>query len=119
MAGGGEFNNTNIKGTSPIGFFVQNSEHMNVYLYVHHNPRSKVNSEKTLFIAFKGSSSIEDFRHDLKSAAFPDQLLSELNNSQNTPNSNSQNNKNKIKSGKAGYGFIKALKPSIQDICKK
>ena len=120
MAGGGEFNNTKIKeGNKPIGFFVQNKEHMNVYLYVHHNPISKFNSEKTLFISFKGSSSIEDFKHDLKSAAFPDQLLSELNNSQNTPNSNAQNNKKKNKPGKAGYGFIKSLKPSIQDICKK
>jgi len=103
---------------NPIGFFVQNSEHMNVYLYVHHNPESKFNTKKTLFIAFKGSSSINDFIHDLKSAAFPDQLLSELNNSQNTPNPPLQNNI-KNKPGKAGYGFIKALKPSIQYICKK
>jgi len=117
MAGCGEFNNTRIKGTSPIGFFVQNSEHMNVYLYFHHNPISKFNSEKILFISFKGSSSIEDFKHDLKSAAFPDQLLSELN-TQQTVNSNANNNK-KNKPGKAGYGFIKALKPSIQDICTK
>lgn len=122
MAGDGEFNNTNIKGTSPIGFFVQNKEHMNVYLYVHHNPESKFNTKKTLFISFKGSSSIEDFKHDLKSAAYPDQLLSELSNAQNTQQiviSNAQNNKKKNKPGKAGYGFIKALKPSIQYICKK
>jgi hypothetical protein len=120
MAGGSEFNNTKIKeGNKPlIGFFVQNKKKMNVYLYVHHNPSSRFNSEKTLFIAFKGSSSIKDFKHDLKSAAFPDQLLSELNNAQNTPKTTAQNNK-KNKPGKAGYGFIKALKPSIQEICKK
>ena len=118
MAGGGEFNNTKIKeGNKPIGFFVQNKEHMNVYLYVHHNPKSEFNTKKTLFISFKGSSSINDFIHDLKSAAFPDQLLSELN-TQQTVNSNAKNNK-KNKPGKAGYGFIKALKPSIQDICTK
>jgi hypothetical protein len=176
QSAGGEFNNTNIKGTSPIGFFVQNKEHMNVYLYVHHNPKSKFNTEKTLFITFKGSSSINDFIHDLKSAAKEDLFLSELNelpnksgefemmemsggeddplmnpgqeygsniaksqqsNPQKTqpeqPTQNQknnpqkpvqstpplQNNKKKIKSGKAGWGFIHVLKPSIQDICKK
>jgi len=105
----------------PIGFFVQNKEHMNVYLYFHHNPKSEFNTKKTLFIAFKGSSSIEDFKHDLKSAAYPDQLLSELNNAQNKQQviSNAQNKNKKNKPGKAGYGFIKTLKPSINDICKK
>lgn len=59
---------------------------MNAYLYVHYNKDSKFNSESTLFITFKGSSSIDDFIHDLKSATFPDQLLSELNNSSNNRN---------------------------------
>ena len=68
----------------PIGFFVQNEEHMNVYLYVHHNPESKFNPKKTLFIAFKGSSSINDFIHDIKSAAKEDLFLSELNEGSNT-----------------------------------
>lgn len=121
-SGGAESNNTKKEDTKTIGFFVQNNEHMNMYLYVHHNLDSKFNTKKTLFIAFKGSSSIEDFKHDLKSAAYPDKLLSELSNAQNTqetvnPNSNTQNKKNKP--GKAGYGFIKTLKPSINDICKK
>lgn len=165
----------------PIGFFVQNKEHMNVYLYVHDN------TEKTLFIAFKGSSSIYDFIHDLKSAAKEDLFLSELsevpnksveielmemqggenyndplispgktygiennkmkksqlsteqlqnnkpkkpesttpqfqNNKPKKPESStpqSQNNKKKIIPGKAGFGFIHVLKPSIQEICKK
>jgi hypothetical protein len=122
MAGGAEFNNTKIKEDNKlIGFFVQNKEHMNVYLYFHHNTISKFNTEKTLFIAFKGSSSIEDFKHDLKSAAFPDQLLSELNNSQNTqkPVNSNSNAQKKNKPGKAGYGFIKSLKPSIPKICEK
>jgi len=149
----------------PIGFFVQNKEHMNVYLYVHGN------TEKTLFIAFKGSSSINDFIHDLKSAAKEDLFLSELSEVPNksgeielmgmqggddpllhpgekygkkTENNKSrqseqstlelkknnsgelklfiqqsQNNKKKITPGKAGYGFIHVLKPSIQEICKR
>jgi hypothetical protein len=67
----------------PIGFFVQDKEHMNVYLYVHHNPDSKFNNKKTLFIAFKGSSSINDFIHDLKTAAKEDLFLSELNEGSN------------------------------------
>jgi hypothetical protein len=186
IAGGDEFNNTKIKeGNKPIGFFVQNKEHMNVYLYVHHNPKSKFNTEKTLFITFKGSSSINDFIHDLKSAAKEDLFLSELNEASNksgefemtemsggleinddplinpgkeygsnisqfqqsnpqAQNSNKktqpeqptqnqknnpqkpvqstpplQNNKKKIKPGKAGWGFIHVLKPSIQDIYNK
>ena len=105
------YNNAKIKDTNPIGFFVQNKEHMNVYLYVHHNPKSIFNTEKTLFISFKGSSSIEDFKHDLKSAAFPDQLLSELNNAQNTQkivNSNSSaQNKKKINQEKPAMDLLK------------
>ena len=128
----------------PIGFFVQNKEHMNVYLYVHGN------TEKTLYIAFKGSSSINDFIHDLKSAAKEDLFLSELKqgleknnrskvemngglkqnnyqllndgiNLQVLSESNSKSNKvdHQIKQGKAGYGFIHVLKPSIQEICKR
>ena len=148
LDGGGEFNNTKIKeGNKPIGFFVQNSEHMNVYLYVHHNPESEFNTKKTLFIAFKGSSSINDFIHDLKSAAKEDLFLSELNEAPNKsgefkmmemsgglqnntqsqkPNPNlqnsttqSQNNKKTITPGKAGWGFVHVLKPSIQDIYNK
>ena len=175
-AGGAELNNAKIEDKKPIGFFVQNKEHMNVYLYVHHNPKSKFNTEKTLFITFKGSSSINDFIHDLKSAAKEDLFLSELNElpnksgefemmemsggfndplinpgkeygsniaqfqqsnpqktqpeqpTQNQKNNTQkpvqstpplQNNKKKIKPGKAGWGFIHVLKPSIQDICKK
>ena len=64
---------------SPVGFFVRNNKNLNAYLYVHDNPNSKFNNEKTLFISFKGSSSINEFIHDLKSAAKADKLLSELN----------------------------------------
>jgi len=64
---------------NPIGFFVRNNKNLNAYLYVHHNPESKFNNEKTLFISFKGSSSINDFIHDMKSATKSDRLLSELN----------------------------------------
>ena len=109
---------TSILGLNdPIGFFVQNKEHLNAYLYVHHNAGSKFNTKKTLFITFKGSSSINDFIHDLQSAIpFPggvlDQLLSEL-----APNDIEE--KQKSISGKAGYGFIKILKPSIKDLCAK
>jgi hypothetical protein len=167
-----KFNNTNIKNTTLIGFFVQNTEHMNVYLYVY-SPKedSRFNTQKTLFIAFKGSSSINDFIHDLKSAAKEDLFLSELNEvpsrsseielmemqggddpllhpgekyGKKTENNKSrqseqstlefkknnsgelkpfiqqsQNNKKKIIPGKAGYGFIHVLKPSIQEICKR
>ena len=134
MAGGGEFNNTKIKeGNKPIGFFVQNKEHMNVYLYFHHNPISKFNSEKTLFIAFKGSSSIKDFMNDLSSAIVRDQLLSDLvqkdpivqmpggsfdNNEAEKKPLLEKTNKQQIP-GRAGYSFINTLKPSIKELCEK
>ena len=69
------FNNND----NPIGFFVRNNKNLNAYLYVHDNLNSKFNNEKTLFISFKGSSSINDFIHDMKSATKSDRLLSELN----------------------------------------
>jgi len=64
---------------NPVGYFVRNNKNLNAYLYVHDNPNSKFNNEKTLFISFKGSSSINDFIHDMKSATKSDRLLSELN----------------------------------------
>jgi len=108
--------------SSPIGYFIQNKKKLNVYLYVHHNPESKFNSEKTLFIAFKGSSSISDFMHDLKSAAFPDRSLSELN--ADVPLQNNGRTGEKVSgagqdNGKAGYGFIDILKDSIPELCEK
>jgi hypothetical protein len=130
-AGGAEFNNTGIKKNPPIGFFVQNKEYMNVYLYVHHNPSSKFNSEKTLFISFKGSSSIKDFINDLSSAIVRDQLLSDLvpkdpivqmpgdgNNKEEKETLLNKTNKQPIP-GRAGYSFIKTLKPSIKELCEK
>jgi hypothetical protein len=44
-----------------IGYFHQAHPRMlNVYLYVHHDPTSKINPEKTLFVAFKGTSTLEE-----------------------------------------------------------
>lgn len=101
----------NNKTTTPIGFFVQNKKKLNVYFYVHYNPDSKFNNIKTLYISFKGSSNITDFIHDLKSAVFPDKLLSSLNGWGNT---HQQEN-----DGKAGAGFINILVESIPDLCSK
>lgn len=34
-------------------------------LFHHHNPASKINNQKTLYVVFKGSSSFRDFKNDL------------------------------------------------------
>lgn len=132
-AGGAEFNNTGIKKNPPIGFFVQNNKHMNAYLYVHDNQNSGFNSKKTLFITFKGSSSIKDFMNDLSSAIVRDQLLSDLvpkdpivqmpgggdgNNKEEKEPLLNKTNKQPIP-GRAGYSFINTLKPSIKELCEK
>jgi hypothetical protein len=119
-----EFNTNGIKNTPPIGFFIRNNKDLNVYLYVHDNPDSGFNKEKTLFITFKGSSNINDFIHDLKSAAQSDRFLRELNMKSTAQNSSStapqsSNVQNTISQGKAGYRFIDILKESIPVLCAK
>jgi len=133
-AGSTEFNANGIKNTPPIGFFIRNNKDLNVYLYVHYNSESKFNKEKTLFITFKGSSSINDFINDLKSAARSDRFLRELNenptqkmaggvgesnNNQSNPIQEELPAQNNISQGKAGYGFIDVLKESIPELCAK
>jgi hypothetical protein len=48
-------------------------------LYTHHNPRSQINTQKTLFVVFKGSSSARDFANDLKIIKMPFNDIPELN----------------------------------------
>jgi len=117
-----------IEKTNPVGFFIRNDKQLNVYLYVYDNVNSEFNKEKTLFISFKGSSSIQEFKENLLSAGWKDKPLSDLNvlqqsgsngevQSEETPllaNSNSASPE-----GKAGGGFIDVLKNSIQEIFQK
>lgn len=68
-----------VKKENSVGFFIQNNKNLNVYLYVYDNKDCKFNDEKTLFIAFKGSSSIKEFKENLMSALSKDAPLSNLN----------------------------------------
>jgi len=78
-----------VDSSKPIGYFIKNDERLNVYLYIYENSECKFNSEKTLFITFKGGSSIKEF---LKTAAssqlIPDKLISELNREYVQPKNN-------------------------------
>ena len=58
----------NVKKTSPSvkGMFYKNDMKMNLYFYYHHDPKSRINADETMFVVFKGSSSIDDFIHDAK-----------------------------------------------------
>jgi hypothetical protein len=71
--------NTAAVESKPIGYFIKNDKRLNVYLYIYENSECKFNSEKTLFIIFKGGSSIKEF---LKTAASSqltsDELISDL-----------------------------------------
>jgi hypothetical protein len=143
-------NNTNknlvdsSESSKPIGYFIRNDEYLNVYLYIY--PGCDFNNEKTLFITFKGGSSVADF---LKTAASsqltPDKLISELDRDDVQPpvssifsggNGNNRNIelaevsnsakstssvKNNVNPNKAktGGGFFSILKPSIKELCDK
>jgi len=49
------------------GFFFQNDKLLNMYGYIYDNGSSKINPEKTLYLAFKGASNISEFLKSIKS----------------------------------------------------
>jgi hypothetical protein len=120
-----------IKKDNQVGFFIQNDKQLNVYLYVYDNRHSNFNKKKTLFISFKGSSSIKEFKENLLSAAWKDKPLTDLkfglqsggqgeSESENEPLlANNKSASNYLPEGKAGGGFIDVLKNSIKEICQK
>jgi hypothetical protein len=59
------------------GFFLRNNLNLNVYIYYHHNPNSKFNNKPTIYVVFKGASSIGEFLEGFKSLG-PDLPLSQL-----------------------------------------
>ena len=89
------------------GFFHQATpKKLNVYLYVHHDPTSKINPEKTLFIAFKGTSTLKElFITDLAKTVVP-QKMGNLTTAANTT----------LGSGFAHAGFVQALGKDTQII---
>ena len=95
------------------GFFLRNDLNMNVYIYYHHNLNSNFNNEPTIYIIFKGASSISEFLEGFKTLG-PDLPLTELG-------INGTNERSKV-----GRGYVNLLKgdtspsvPIIQDIFDK
>jgi hypothetical protein len=95
------------------GFFLRNDLNMNVYIYYHHNQNSKFNNGPTIYIIFKGASSISEFLEGFKTLG-PDLPLTELG-------INGTNERSKV-----GRGYVNLLKgntnlsiPIIQDIFDK
>lgn len=79
-----------IKGSSSIkGKFFQNTRQLGAYIYLHHNPNSKINSEKTLFVSFKAATN---------PSAFLD-ILKKMTKIQLLPQNFESNNKNKLRVG--------------------
>ena len=132
------FNPITVERKDPVGFFIQNNKQLNVYLYVYDKIGCKFNDKKTLYIAFKGSSSIKEFKENLMSAVWKDAPLSDLNvgsqsggegdapfesetTTETSPLLSKTNNSTSLPlpGGKAGGGFINVLKNSIQEICTK
>jgi hypothetical protein len=60
------------------GFFLRNNKNLNVYIYYHHNLNSKFNSQPTIYVAFKGASSISEFLEGGLKLLIKDISLSEL-----------------------------------------
>jgi hypothetical protein len=117
-----------IQENNKVGFFIRNDEQLNVYLYVYDNKKCEFNKKKTLFISFKGSSSIQEFKKNFLSAGSPDKPISDLyvvsqiggnGESENDPLIPKKSASTSSPEGKAGGGFIDVLKNSIQEICQK
>jgi hypothetical protein len=60
------------------GFFLRNNKNVNVYIYYHHNRGSKFNNQPTIYVAFKGASSISEFLEGGIKLLIKDISLSEL-----------------------------------------
>ena len=89
------------------GFFLRNDLNMNVYIYYHHNEKSEFNNTPTIYVVFKGASSISEFLEGFKTLG-PDLPLTELG-------INGTNERSKV-----GRGYVNLLKgntsPSISII---
>jgi len=80
------------------GFFLRNNKNLNVYIYYHHNSNSKFNNEPTIYVVFKGASSISEFLEGGLKLLIKDISLSELGITETNPNS------------KAGRTYVEFLK---------
>ena len=69
------------------GFFLRNNKNVNVYIYYHHNENSQFNNTPTIYVAFKGASSIREFLEGGLKLLIKDISLSELGINGTNPNS--------------------------------
>lgn len=94
----GQANDDNIK-----GFFLRNNKNVNVYIYYHHNQNSQFNNTPTIYVAFKGASSISEFLEGGLKLLIKDISLSELGINGTNPNS------------KAGRTYVEFLKDNTTE----
>ena len=85
------------------GFFLRNNKNLNVYIYYHHNRDSQFNNEPTIYVAFKGASSISEFLEGGLKLLIKDISLSELGITGTNPNS------------KAGRTYVEFLKDNTTE----
>lgn len=85
------------------GFFLRNNKNVNVYIYYHHNQNSQFNNTPTIYVAFKGASSISEFLEGGLKLLIKDISLSELGINETNPNS------------KAGRTYVEFLKDNTTE----
>ena len=85
------------------GFFLRNNKNVNVYIYYHHNKNSQFNNTPTIYVAFKGASSIREFLEGGLKLLIKDISLSELGINGTNPNS------------KAGRTYVQFLKDNTTE----
>jgi len=85
------------------GFFLRNNKNVNVYIYYHDNQNSQFNNTPTIYVAFKGASSISEFLEGGLKLLIKDISLSELGISGTNPNS------------KAGRTYVQFLKDNTTE----
>lgn len=85
------------------GFFLRNNKNVNVYIYYHHNEKSEFNNTPTIYVAFKGASSISEFLEGGLKLLIKDISLSELG-----INGTNQNSK-------AGRTYVEFLKENTTE----
>ena len=85
------------------GFFLRNKKNVNVYIYYHHNEKSEFNNTPTIYVAFKGASSISEFLEGGIKLLIKDISLSELGINGTNPNS------------KAGRTYVEFLKENTTE----
>ena len=85
------------------GFFLRNNKNVNVYIYYHHNENSRFNNTPTIYVAFKGASSISEFLEGGLKLLIKDISLSELGITGTNTNS------------KAGRTYVEFLKDNTTE----